>query len=678
MKLGLPSRPGGSTLRPPALLGAALLAGLLAAGLFFFWSEIGGSRVASTGHEPQMPPRGAEHAPAAAELDGGHALGVEDAIQGRAESAPSSPEAASPETPERELSLRGRVVDSLSKPVGGARVFGLPRAGFVGVPFENLDPAEVPWSQRAETIADDEGRFSLEHGVRGDLRLGVRARGFAPYERQVPRDFRGEFGAIVLERGAFLEGHVRDASGRPVAGAVLRRLDAEASTAQPHGGTRGVAVATTDERGAFRVEELRWGPWELLVTSAAHPDQIERGVTRAPGEVVTGLEFVLEPGAEIQGHVVGAPPPALAELWVQAAAEPDGGGSDSVAAHEAPRQTRCAADGSFTVRGLAPGAAYRLSAGTKDLRWAERAQRTWVEARAGDRGVVLHYEPRTALVFQVVDVVSGEPVTELEVRFGQRYLLPLQGEGGQAQRSFPGGRVLFENLLGLAPGERGELRVEALGYEELRLAGLELAEGQTLDLGVLGLVRAPTITVLVVDESGAPVADALVTLLEETPVDGAAPSPPGAASESFVEHTQTDVDGRARLNALAGRATLVVRHEAFAPFDAELLAYGAADLEETVRLRVGRTQLVEVVDEHGAPVPGVRIQHQGPSAELAGAPLSAARWSDPRGTQRFEHLEEGVHRFRTDGRPWVEVTVTAEGGEALRLPPPAAEADAER
>ncbi len=657
--MGLASRPGGPILRPPVLLGGAALAGLLAAGLLLFRGELGVGRGAPDARGSGTPPRAAEH-------------GLETPDEGDVPARLAEPARANASAEDAEVSapelepylVRGRVVDARDRPVL-ARVLALAGRGLEGVPLESLDPAVVPWSPRKETLADAEGRFSVERGAGGGLRLGVRARGFAPYERELPADVV-DLGTLVLQQSAVLEGHVRDASGTPVAGAVLRRLDPGARQPVIHGAAPGVPVATTDARGVFRVDELASGPWELLITSAEHPDRIERGATAAPGELVSGLEFVLEPGLEIQGRVVGAPPEALADLWVEASVQ------DAAAGRGAPRRVRCAPDGSFAVRGLPAGATCRLAAVEGEPRWSQRPRTPWVEARAGERGVVLVYQAPTALIFQVVDAVTGEPVTELDVRCGRHFLLPATDPDGRVQRSFPEGRVRFENLFQRSVEEDAELRVEALGYATLLIPGLELGDGRTLDLGVLRLTRAALLAVQVLDhETGAPVPEAVVRLVEALP--GAAAARGGPEDESFVRSACTDREGKVRLNGPSGGpGALVVRHPGFAPLESEALEPSAfADRELTLRLRVGGSVLVEVVDAGGAPVPGARIHHRGPGAEDAsgaGAPgAGGSRWSDGRGRQRFEHLPAGLHGFRTDGASWSEVLLGDGGEETLRL-----------
>lgn len=677
---------------PNALLVTLALAGLITTGFFLFQEDLGVRRGAP----------GPEAGPRAAEVTTGAGPRTSDGADGagrREAPAPTTgPLAAAGVAPEGESSLLdefsigGRVVDVRGEPVAGARIYAARGPRLEGVPLEELDPVEMPWSHRTDAVSGPAGRFRLAPPGTGALWLSVRARGFAPLDRRLfEQDGANDLGSIVLDDSVLLSGRVRDAAGEPVAGAVLHRLHVGVSTVVLPGRTPGVAVATTDDQGTFRVDELGPGPWKLLIASEDHPDRIERGETDRPGEVVSDLEFVLEVGAEIQGRVVQASPEALGELWVLATRRVAGdespsfrNGETAILAGALP-PVRCAADGRFTLRGLQRDSVYRLEARDGEHAFIGRQRTAPVVARAGERDVELVYRPRTALEFQVVDARTSEPVTELEVRVGFRFMVPLTDDDGGVRRDFPEGRVRFENLFERPPGESTGLAIDARGYEELRLADLDLIEGKDLDLGILRLDPSPLLEVRVLDHgTGEPVADALVTLAEEGSTD-----PPCAASKSDGSpwrSARTDRDGRALLHISAGeRARLSVRHDAFAPFLGEALLLPLPDdHEETVRLRAGGSLVVEVVDARGAPVPLMGIRHRGPGDEgRAPAPGSIEPpETDAQGQRLFAHLEEGMHRFRVDETPtgsrtmdedllaegtWSEVSLSDGSEETLRL-----------
>jgi hypothetical protein len=266
-----------------------------------------------------------------------------------------------------------------------------------------------------------------------------------------------------------VRGHVRDRAGGPIAGALLRRLDPHGVDPVRRDGTRGELVATTGADGAFAIDDLGDGPWALLVTSADHPDHLERSTTRGAR---TGLELVLDDGMALHGRIAAAPA-WVGELVVHALGEHGG----------VARRARCATDGSFVLRGLAPGAAHRVAAFDADADGIGPPRTAWADVPAGATRVELVHHPEAALVFRVVDGATGVPVTELEVKVGHRFLAPL------GRRTFPDGRVRVGSLFAETGGDGVALAVAADGYAELRLAGLHPQVGRELDLGTLRLRR---------------------------------------------------------------------------------------------------------------------------------------------------------------------------------------------
>ncbi len=480
-----------------------------------------------------------------------------------------------------------------------------------------------------------------------------------------------------------LAGRVLDDAGDPVAGARLRRLDLGAKDAA---GTseRGAVLATTDGQGSFRVTGLASGPWALGVSSDEHPEQIERGLTERPGEIVSGLEFRLEPGAEIRGRVRGAPEATLGALWVRAVPERGegaipltGSGAGPPFLEGLPRLARCAEDGGFVVRGVGRGSSQVLTLhrGARDVVGSSRCAP--VIARAGESGVELVYRPGTALVFQAVDARTSEPVTELEVRLGHLFLTPLADEAGRIRRDFPSGRVRFEDLFERGRTEKTALVIVARGYRELRLDDLHPVDGQDLDLGILRLEPAPVLDVRVLDgETGAPVSGARVTATEPAPpIELAGHEHPGARARSPWLEGLSDREGRVRLDRPPGEpAQVLVSHADFAPALVEADPVSPGPAETTVRLRRGGNVSVEVVGADGAPVRGVRVERRaGGEGQAQGLPSQGLE-TDASGRLRFEHLAAGLHRFRvapvaagTAEAEWSVVSVSDRGDELLRL-----------
>lgn len=707
-----------------ALLLLVALVAILLAGLFMIGGEATRGEIAPA---VSMP---AADAGAAAQPGQPAVLLSSDADRepgGReAKPAPLGPSSTSAKSTESSaakasLELTGRVVTALGKPIGKAQIFA-DAGGFGDLPLDLSDPKDSPWSSRVDAESGDDGRFSIQPKARGSVRLGVRASGFAPHDVEIPvAGAAQDAGDLVLEESAILEGRVVDPGGRAVAGAELRRLNESAAGLLMLGGMRGVPVAKTDAQGRFRVDQIASGPWKILVTSEDHPDKTQSGETEHPGSVVSNLEFVLEEGSDIQGRITGAPPEALANLWVRASPRPAGEGGAPTqieaglgsGAFGAQRRAHCNADGTFTLRGLKKDQTYRLQAREGERDYFGRVRTAGVMAKAGERGVKLEFKPETAIVCQVLDAISGAPIERLMVQAGYRWPTPLMNDDGKPVKQFPEGRVRFANFPGKGDGETAQVHIEAVGYRPFEKKNLALLDGQDLDLGVVRLERAPVVKVLVLDDaSGAPVEGARVNLREVAAQRG-----DGRMSMSFemddvdgvgdlmaahgAQRASTGADGRAQLTSLAGkRATLSVKASQHAAFTSPpILLPVNDDLEQTVRLGVGGTVIVEVVDGQGAPVPGVAIDHD-EGGEGPGFPSLRGdddTTTDAQGHVSFEHLAAGLHRFKTrdegggnvsfgngaivrtkrvvDGREqrgegWSEVTVEERAVATLRLVAP--------
>src|SRR4029079_7042013 len=128
-----------------------------------------------------------------------------------------------------------------------------------------------------------------------------------------------------------------------------------------------------------------------------------------------------------------------------------------------PRQTSCAADGTFVLRGLTGGIVYRLSARDGESDSFARVRTNRVDARAGDRDVELVYQPDHTLVFQVVDAHSNAPVEDFQARFGHGFLQPLAPPRDGALARHPEGKVSVDLSAGLRTGDTFDLLIESVG-----------------------------------------------------------------------------------------------------------------------------------------------------------------------------------------------------------------------
>lgn len=635
------------------------------------------------------------------------------AAQGRAETAAGEG---------RAQRVSGRVVDESGKPVAGATVYAAAGGGFDDLALDEIDPAEMFWMQRAETKTDASGRFALDPRINAKVRVAVRASGFAPLDvERTISETKPDVGDLVVQAGVVLEGRVIDHLGRPVEGAELRRRRPSSGPMVMFAGRGGAIAGKSDANGAFRIDTLPVGTWNLRVTSQVAPDKDETGETSRGGEIVRGLVIQLEEGFEIAGRVTGVPPGEVGSLRI--AAMPRGsdfGGDFMPAGMGGQRLAPIAADGSFVVRGCKKDAKYRLSARLASqgfggmLRSPTRS--ATVDASAGERNVQIAYRAETALTFQVVDATNGAPVTSMSVSAGSRWAAPLTDDKNKAIREFPGGRVRYGGLrLGGGGGNFGRggasantvtLRVESAGYAPYERKDLQVTEGIDNDLGVIRLERTSLVTVRVTAAgTGQPVEGARVALEEVKDEPSGQRTftirAGGAEDEDGLEfgggdahRGRTGADGRARVSSIPGAtARLVVRHRDYAETRSEPFELPrAADVERDIVISAGGTVVVRVLDGAGNPVRDESIEHRGPNDE-GDAPMfvgpAGPLATDAEGRATLTHQTPGVHGFRLQGQggvrmfggggmrmamarsvggegappeePWVEVTV-AEGG----------------
>ncbi|WP_224242736.1 carboxypeptidase regulatory-like domain-containing protein [Hyalangium gracile] len=240
-------------------------------------------------------------------------------------------------------------------------------------------------------------------------------------------------------------------------------------------------VLWVDQQGIFRsdrpsgpdgVVPMRGLPVGSYWMVASHADYLpsERQQVQVDDGQVTKVTAELRPGATLTGDVAddqGAPV-AGATLVVM----PRGG--EPVASD---------GRGHFEIRALRPETTYRVEARHPGYDQVERA-----EGRAGGPPVKVVLKRRPVFRGRVMGD-DGAPV--------KRFRLD------EHDVSSPDGR--FEVALPVA-GDRVIVSVDAPGYEPMMVD-----RPVTPDLGDLVLQRAPTLSGLVRDEGGAPVADAVVT-----------------------------------------------------------------------------------------------------------------------------------------------------------------------
>lgn len=289
-------------------------------------------------------------------------------------------------------------------PVGTAVLRGVVVAADTGAPIRRAQVrASAPGAQETRTtLTDEQGRFELRELAGGRYTITATKGGFItlqygqrrPSEPGTPVDLAAgqtiEKLVVGLPRGSVITGRIVDEFGEPLTGAQVRVLRygyaAGARRLLPAGQSD-----RTDDQGTFRVFGLP--PGEYVVSATLNEDRAlfrpraggadddattgyaptyfpgttnagdAQRVTVGLGQEVSGIGFGLSlmPLAKVSGRVVGL---AGLELAGMVLAMPD----DMVRqAMSPPRGAAVNADGTFELRGLAPGR-YTLVVGGRGRR----------------------------------------------------------------------------------------------------------------------------------------------------------------------------------------------------------------------------------------------------------------------------------------------------------------------
>jgi protocatechuate 3,4-dioxygenase beta subunit len=217
------------------------------------------------------------------------------------------------------------------------RVFGADGEPLAGATVRALSSSQnAPGFDSRSANTDTEGRYRLgglpfthltfaaedENHVRA-----VRDLDLAPGDNRL--DFR-------LEAGLSVSGRVVNAGGEPVLAAQVHL-----STTGVHWSPEGT---DTDADGAFTLRGVQPGTYRLTATKDGYAAAVREGLAvTAP---VQGIELVLERGAAIVGHVLGADLDELSKLRLMAV---------SASAAGMPLFGNVDYEGNYRIEGVAPG-----------------------------------------------------------------------------------------------------------------------------------------------------------------------------------------------------------------------------------------------------------------------------------------------------------------------------------
>jgi hypothetical protein len=302
-------------------------------------------------------------------------------------------------------------------PVPLAQIVGTPTIVTMAGNLNDGDP-EVPPQALLHGASDPAGNFQLSIAP-GIWQFEASAEGAG---HSLAKEVRAPAtGPLVLELigSSYLEGHVLAADGTPAIGAQISARD-----------PRTTAQATSVAGGAFSLE-VAPGSWKLSARSGSEAGALPQALALAEGQTRSGLVLQLGPGAVIFGTVVHA-----------GDQQPLDGARISVSPHDEngdSGRTISAADGSYSVDGLAPGL-YDVV--------AERD----ANIRSETRGVALGAGERLKLGFELAGVgsVTGH-VNNKDGRPIEGAVIEARG-GNQSEphlaRSGPDGAYRIDGLSG--------------------------------------------------------------------------------------------------------------------------------------------------------------------------------------------------------------------------------------
>lgn len=482
---------------------------------------------------------------------------------------------------------------------------------------------------------------------------------------------------------ATIRGHVVDPRSKGVAGArvaVVARTETPLALGLPRELTdEEVDHATTDDEGAFTVPLRDLGPFSLVASHPDRPDTHHDGTTTGNQD---GLVLVLRDGGTIRGTVAGIPEAAgpvhvaarRQKGAVEAAAQAAGsmfvdiqGLVEGMGLPIGARQAEVAADGTFEVRGLEPGAAYEVFGfrnameGTMSARCTER-----VDVREGATGLQLHWRETLSLVVRVLDAATGLPLEDLDVAVGPVHQMKVLGMTVPVPmpqpvptRHFANGIVQIDGIaIDDGDGKKVAIEVRAHGRRPWSRDDIDVKVRGRIDLGTVQLAAAPIVRVVVTDTKG-PVAGASVRVAPVDPDDEAdtdrslsfstTVAAPGTAGNEANRVTTndartvvTDANGIAEVTAvLAGNAVVVVESDHHARWHGQpFVLPERGTIEQPAFLVRGGTVRIHALDGHRAVLADATVRRRGPRSDD-----SATATTDASGTAAFERLTPGTHRF---------------------------------
>jgi protocatechuate 3,4-dioxygenase beta subunit len=502
--------------------------------------------------------------------------------------------------------IEGIVVDEDGKPVAKASV--------------DLRNAIRSWSDNVD--ADEQGHWHADNFGAGKIIASASGEAHvATKDLIIDHDgVHAKTGVVIrVERGATVSGVVLDASGKGVE---------DASVSCNGGGGR------SDASGKFTIKGLQAGDNEISASLGSRGSQLQR-FTLAKGGHKDVVIVLVE--SSIAGIVTGTHGEPLEDIQVYARSETLTGGFGRTDEH-----------GRFDLGGLTPGQYELVAERNSDRQYIQKG----VTISTGTRNVRLVLPDVAKLVGRVV--LDGKPVDY----FGVSIHDDPEGWGSPDVVRSPDGR--FEQR-DLRPG-RWSLTIVGTSFERIDVKNIDVGEGKIVDLGDIAVARGRSVRGRVTDESGVPIANALVAVSDHTWAqddDGLRGTMAGTRT------THTDALGHYEIPGItAGTQTL---HLQASDAHGVALPRELAPSDEVVDLVIVRTGSIDGVVVNARP-------HRATVIASSGERTIQIGYVDAAGEFHIDHLPAGDYTLELSGPSTVSpihVAVTADAATHVRfeLPP---------
>jgi protocatechuate 3,4-dioxygenase beta subunit len=548
--------------------------------------------------------------------------------------------------------ISGYIRDKSGAGAAGYRVMARPAGGGgrggMGGPLGGPSTDEATGLDGAFVIEGASAGETYDLQVLGDAGLGPRKGGItAPAEGvELVVDGRGRIRGVALDAD----------SGRP-----LRDFQAAYEPARSGGmvfrfaGSRGRGRGPGEpasfhaDDGAFTLEDVPAGKWDVVVRAEAYGSGRAASVVVDEGATAEGVEVRLSRGATISGRVMdarsGAP---VREASVRADLQGGGLGRRVIMGPEGDdRQASSDADGRFEITGLAVGV-YTVTATHPD--WSEASEKVDLEGTAAT--VDLKLTPGSAIGGVVVGAgqrpVAGASVALSSGDGGMRG--PFDG-GDQSTITDASGRFRFERLTPARYSLTASLRSQSTSPVEVVVVEGDVGREVTLVLSAGATIRG------------------MVTGLSEALRAGANVSANGP--EDYFANTRTGADGSFELTGVpTGLINLMARAGDFMS--------GSRSASAQVTITEGQLEAAaDIVFESGFRLDGHVTRGGKPVADAmvnafpeGGGRGGAFGRTDEAGAFALEGLQEGTYNVTansmTGGTP-LRQSVSVSGDQTLDL-----------